>query len=109
MLLSEILIRYLVVDNRVGGKMVQDQKTGAKAVAYGLATAKKIAAILGAEKTGNPRSNEYILKRKCVVIKCARQTTNSRVGRVELFCETRRLYAGMFEEGMKTDRKSTRL
>ena len=57
--------------------MVQDQKSGAKAVEYGLATAKKIAAILGAEKTGYPSSNEYILENKCVVIKCARQTTDS--------------------------------
>ena len=78
--------------------MVQDQKTGAKAVEYGLATAKMIAAILGAEKTGNPRSNEYILKGKCVVIKCARQTTDS-VGVSYQMVERVDAILGSFETG----------
>lgn len=57
--------------------MAQDQETGARAVEYGLETARKIAVALGAEKVGNPRSNEYQLQDKVIVIKCARCTTNS--------------------------------
>jgi hypothetical protein len=57
--------------------MSQDRESGAKAVEYGLATAKKIAREFEAKKIGNPRSNEYEIDNKKIVIKCARATTNS--------------------------------
>ena len=57
--------------------MSQDRKSGAAAVEYGLQTAKRIAKALGATKIGNPRSNEYNLKEKRIVIKCARSTTKN--------------------------------
>jgi hypothetical protein len=57
--------------------MSQDRESGAKAVEYGLATAKKIATQLGAKKIGNPRSNEYDIEGKKIVIKCARANTKS--------------------------------
>lgn len=56
--------------------MPQDRESGAAAVEYGLETARRIAKILGAKKIGNPRSNEYYLNEKRIVIKCARATTN---------------------------------
>jgi len=57
--------------------MSQDRESGARAVEYGLATARKIAKKFKANKIGNPRSNEYEIGNKKVVIKCARATTNS--------------------------------
>ena len=49
--------------------MPQDRETGVTAVEYGLATARKIAKVIGATKIGNPRSNEYELNGKRIVIK----------------------------------------
>ena len=57
--------------------MPQDRESGARAVKYGLQTAKIIADKLGAEKIGNIRSNEYKINNNIVVIKCARATTDS--------------------------------
>lgn len=57
--------------------MSQNQESGAEAVEYGLSTAREIANQLGANKIGNPRSNEYDLEGKSIVIKCARKRTNS--------------------------------
>lgn len=56
--------------------MSQDRESGAAAGKYGLETARRIAKLLGAQKIGNPRSNEYDLEGKRIVIKCAR--TNSK-------------------------------
>ena len=57
--------------------MPQGRESGARAVEYGLETAKKIAEKLGGEKVGYPRSNEYKLESRAVVIKCARITIDS--------------------------------
>lgn len=57
--------------------MAQDRESGSKAVQYGLLTAKKIAAKLGANKVGRGNSNEYQIRDGRIVIKCARTTTNS--------------------------------
>lgn len=57
--------------------MPQDRESGARAVKYGLETARKIAEKIGAEKIGKARSNEYQLDNKNVVIKCARVTTKN--------------------------------
>jgi hypothetical protein len=57
--------------------MPQGQESGARAVEYGLQTARKIAKKLDGVKIGNARSNEYQIKKRKVVIKCARNTTNS--------------------------------
>jgi len=57
--------------------MLQDQASGARAVQYGLNTAKKIALKIGGVKIGNPRSNEYKVKGHKILIKCARQNTKS--------------------------------
>ena len=57
--------------------MVQNQESGAKAVNYGLKTAKVIAGKLGYKKTGDPRSNEYAKEEKTVAIKCAHARTGS--------------------------------
>jgi hypothetical protein len=56
--------------------MSQDRESGAIAVEYGLQTARRIAQILGARKRGSPRSNEYQLENRTIVIKCARAKTN---------------------------------
>lgn len=57
--------------------MLQGQESGARAVEYGLQTARKIAEKLGAVKIGKARSNEYKINNRQIVIKCARMTTNS--------------------------------
>ena len=57
--------------------MSQDRESGAAAVEYGLGTAKKIAKKLGANKIGSSRSNEYDLKGKRIVIRCASANTNT--------------------------------
>ena len=57
--------------------MSQDRESGARAVEYGLQTARKIAKKLGAKKIGKERSNEYKIGNKTIVIKCARTTTKS--------------------------------
>ena len=57
--------------------MPQDQVSGARAVQYGLDTAKKIAQKIGAVKIGNARSNEYEINGRKILIKCARQNTKS--------------------------------
>lgn len=57
--------------------MPQGQESGARAVEYGLQTARKIAERLGGRKIGRARSNEYEIDNRKVVIKCARATTNS--------------------------------
>lgn len=57
--------------------MPQGQESGARAVVYGLQTARKIAEKLGGIKIGRNRSNEYEIKNRKVVIKCARTTVNS--------------------------------
>jgi len=57
--------------------MPQGRESGARAVEYGLQTARKIAQILGGRKVGNKRSNEYEIENKSIVIKCARIRTNS--------------------------------
>lgn len=56
--------------------MLQGQESGARAVEYGLRTARKIAEKLGAVKIGKARSNEYEINSRKIVIKCARMTTN---------------------------------
>lgn len=57
--------------------MPQDRKSGARAVEYGLQTAREIAEKLKGEKIGNARSNEYRIDSRKVVIKCARVSTKS--------------------------------
>ena len=57
--------------------MPQCQEGGARAVEYGLQTARKIAEKLGGIGIGNDRSNEYVINGKKVVLKCARVSTNS--------------------------------
>ena len=57
--------------------MPQGQESGAKAVEYGLQTARKIAQKIGGIKIGNARSNEYEIDNRKIVIKCAKLTTNS--------------------------------
>jgi len=57
--------------------MSQDRESGQRAVEYGLKTALRIAQTLGATKTGSPRSNEYKLENRAIVIKCARMNTSS--------------------------------
>ncbi|MBE9569355.1 MAG: hypothetical protein IMF11_01900 [Proteobacteria bacterium] len=57
--------------------MPQDRESGARAVEFGLQTARKIAQKLGGRKIGSPRSNEYEVSGRKIVIKCARFTTNS--------------------------------
>ncbi len=57
--------------------MSQDKESGAKAVKYGLETAKLIADKLYYKKIGYSRSNEYENEGKRVVIKCARAKTTS--------------------------------
>ena len=57
--------------------MPQDQESGARAVKYGLQTARKIAQELGGAKIGNARSNEYEVSGRKIVIKCARLNTKS--------------------------------
>jgi len=64
-------------DESEGLTMPQGQESGARAVEYGLQTARKIANKLDAIKIGNARSNEYEIENRRVVIKCARTTTNS--------------------------------
>jgi len=56
--------------------MSQGPESGARAVEYGLQTARRIAQILGARKRGSARSNEYELRNRTIVIKCARTKTN---------------------------------
>jgi hypothetical protein len=57
--------------------MPQDRESGARAVEYGLQTARKIAERIGGTKVGKVRSNEYKVNNRKVVIKCARVETNS--------------------------------
>lgn len=57
--------------------MPQDRESGADAVKYGLETAKIIGHKLGATKEGRSNSNEYLLKGKHIVIKCARHKNDS--------------------------------
>ena len=57
--------------------MPQRQESGARAVEYGLQTARKIAEKIGGKKIGKSRSYEYEVDNRKVVIKCARITTNS--------------------------------
>jgi len=57
--------------------MPQDQESGARAVEYGLQTAREIAQELGGTKIGNSRSNEYEVSGRKIVIKCARINTKS--------------------------------
>ena len=57
--------------------MPQDQESGARAVEYGLQTARQIAQELGGTKIGNSRSNEYEVSGRKIVIKCARINTKS--------------------------------
>ena len=57
--------------------MPQDQESGARAVEYGLQTARKIAQKLGGIKIGKSRSNEYEVNGRKIVIKCARLNTKS--------------------------------
>ena len=57
--------------------MPQDQVSGARAVEYGLQTARKIAQKLGGIKIGKLRSNEYEVDGRKIVIKCARHNTKS--------------------------------
>lgn len=58
-------------------EMPQDRESGARAVDYGLETARQIASILGGKKVGHSRSNEYEIEDKNIVIKCAKSTTDS--------------------------------
>lgn len=55
--------------------MPQNRESGAAAVDYGLKTARKVAEALGADKIGNPRSNEFSWNGRRIVIKCARART----------------------------------
>ena len=64
-------------DESEGLTIPQGQESGARAVEYGLQTARKIAEKLGGIKIGKARSNEYEIDNRKVVIKCARTTTNS--------------------------------
>jgi len=57
--------------------MPQGRESGARAVEYGIRTARKIAEKIGGKKTGKPRSNEYEVDNRKIVIKCARSTTKS--------------------------------
>lgn len=57
--------------------MPQDRESGARAVHYGLETARKIAAAVGGRKIGDSRSNEFRVADRMIVIKCARSTTDS--------------------------------
>ena len=57
--------------------MPQGRESGARAVEYGLQTARKIAEKIGGKKIGMAKSNEYELGNRQIVIKCARTTTNS--------------------------------
>ena len=54
----------------------QNTASGQRAQEWGSRTARKIAEILGAEKTDRPQANEFILDGKRVAIKCARATTS---------------------------------
>ena len=56
--------------------MPQDRITGAAGNAFGRETAPLIANFIGATMLG-PKSNEAIFKGNRIVIKCARQNTNS--------------------------------
>ena len=54
----------------------QDTASGQRAQQWGILTARKIAAVLQAEKaTDQPMANEFMLDGKRVAIKCARPTT----------------------------------
>jgi hypothetical protein len=64
-------------DKGEGMTMPQGQDSGARAVEYGLQTARRIAEKLGGRKVGQARSNEYKIDNRRVVIKCAKTTTNS--------------------------------
>jgi hypothetical protein len=57
--------------------MPQGRDSGARAVEYGLQTARRIAGKLDGIKIGGASSNEYEIDKRNVVIKCARTTTNS--------------------------------
>jgi len=57
--------------------MPQDRESGAAGAKFGRETAKIIAQKLGATKEGRSTSNEYLLKGKHIVIKCAHQKNDS--------------------------------
>ncbi len=57
--------------------MKQDCESGARAVEYGLNTARQIASILGGTKVGYSRSNEYRIRNKVIAIKCAKLKNDS--------------------------------
>ena len=57
--------------------MPQDRESGAAGAKFGRETAKIIAQKLGATKEGRSYSNEYLLKGKHIVIKCAHHKTGS--------------------------------
>jgi len=57
--------------------MPQGRGSGARAVEYGLQTARKIADKIGGKKIGSARSNEYEIGNRKIVIKCARIKTDS--------------------------------
>lgn len=55
---------------------VQDTASGQRAQAWGVETARKVAAVLGAEKaTDQPMANEFFLDGRRVAIKCAGPAT----------------------------------
>ena len=63
----------LAAENASGG---QDTASGQRAQQWGILTARKIAAVLQAEKaTDQPMANEFMLDGKRVAIKCARPMT----------------------------------
>ena len=53
----------------------QDTASGQRAQRWGTQTARKIATVLGAEKTGLPVANEFLLDGKRIAIKCAKKRT----------------------------------
>ena len=53
----------------------QDTTSGQRAQQWGIQTARKIAAVLEAEKAGRPMANEFLLDGKRVAIKCAKKRT----------------------------------
>lgn len=53
----------------------QDAVSGRRAQQWGTRTAREIAAVLGAEKAGQPQANEFLLDGKRVAIKCAKPKT----------------------------------
>lgn len=77
--------------------MPQNRETGAAAVRYGIETARKIAAVIGAVKVGDPRSNEYDWTGRKIAIRCARRRT-SEVGVTHKMLERVDTIIGSFEK-----------